>query len=116
MRILADQNISHRLISKLSDLDFIITQVRLLGLENASDKEIWEYAKQNDFVILTFDADFYEFSLIWGHPPKIIWIRTGNQTTLQIAALLREHFHTLSDFHKDKELACLEIITPARED
>ena len=41
-----------------------------MGLENSSDKQIWEYAKEHDFTIVTFDGDFYDFSLVWGHPPK----------------------------------------------
>ena len=77
MRLLLDQNISFRLVSKLEH-DFPGTcQVKSLRLANSTDKEIWEYAKIHDFIILTFDADFYDFSVVWGHPPKIIWLRTG---------------------------------------
>ena len=47
--------------------------------------EIWEYAKNNNFCIVTFDADFVDIATIKGHPPKIIWLRTGNMTTENIA-------------------------------
>ncbi len=113
MRILADQNISHRLVTRLEDLKIEFSQVRLLGLEDSTDREIWEYARDNDYSILTFDADFYDFSLVWGHPPKIIWIRTGNQTTAQVEKVLRAHDNTIQEFHSDPELACLEIVTAA---
>ena len=110
MKLLFDQNISHRLISYIKDIYPQARQVREIGLENASDKQIWEYAKENDFSIVTFDGDFYDFSLIWGHPPKIIWIRTYNQTTKNIEEILRKHVITFIDFQNDNHLACLEII------
>jgi predicted nuclease of predicted toxin-antitoxin system len=83
MKLLFDQNISHRLINRIQDILSHSHQVRELNLENATDKEIWEYAKENGFTIVTFDANFYDFSIVWGHPPKIIWIRTLQQIRLK---------------------------------
>jgi len=110
MKLLFDQNISHRLLNHIQDILPESKQVRELGLENYSDKQIWEYAKENDYIIVTFDADFYDFSLVWGHPPKIIWIRTYNQTTKNIVEILRKYMITMQEFLKDTDLACLEII------
>jgi predicted nuclease of predicted toxin-antitoxin system len=111
MKLLFDQNISHRLLKLIADILTEAEQVRTLGIENYTDKQIWEYAKENGFTIVTFDGDFYDFSLVWGHPPKIIWIRTHNQTTKKVEAILRKHIKTLKDFHFDNDLACLEIIS-----
>jgi len=110
MKLLFDQNISYRLLNRIQDVLPEAKQVRELGLENYSDKQIWEFAKENDYIIVSFDADFYDFSLVWGHPPKIIWIRTFNQTTKNIEELLRKYMNTMQEFLQDKELACLEII------
>ncbi|MBL1281099.1 MAG: DUF5615 family PIN-like protein [Fluviicola sp.] len=110
MKILFDQNISFRLIKRISDIFPEAKQVRSLGLENSSDKEIWNFANENAYTIITFDADFYNFSLIWGHPPKIVWIRTGNKTSAEIESILRNHEKNIECFISDKELACLEII------
>ena len=66
MNILFDQNISFRIIPLIQDIFPKAKQVRQLDLENESDKQIWEYAKQHDFIIVTFDSDFYDFSLVWG--------------------------------------------------
>ncbi len=110
MKLLFDQNISHRLIPKIKDILPESIQIRQLGLENFSDKQIWEYAKRHDFTIVSFDVDFYNFSLVWGHPPKIIWIRTTNQTTNNLDIILRKHFASFKEFQEDTELACLEII------
>lgn len=114
MKLLFDQNISHRLINLIQDILPEAKQVRELGLENLSDRLIWEYAKENGYEIVTFDGDFYDFSLVWGHPPKIIWIRTYNQTTQNVAAILRKHIITSSEFQKNNDLACLEIIDTSK--
>lgn len=110
MKLLFDQNISHRILNHIRDILPEAKQVRDLGLENNSDKHIWEYAKKSDFLIVTFDGDFYDFSLVWGHPPKIIWIRTYNQTTKNVEEILRKYIDKIQDFKNDNDLACLEII------
>lgn len=111
MKLLFDQNISFRLVKRISDIFPEVKQVRGLGLENSTDQEIWSYCKENGYTIITFDADFYDFSVVWGHPPKIVWIRTGNKTTNEIESILRKHEQNIEAFISDKELACLEIIT-----
>ena len=109
MKLLIDQNISRKIISNIRNNYPNSAHVVDLGLENSTDKLIWEYARDNDFMIVTFDADFYNFSVVWGFPPKIIWIRTYNQTTLFIEQLLVNHYSTVKDFSKDENLSCLEI-------
>lgn len=112
MKLLLDQNISFRLIKKISSVYKEVQQVRLLELENASDLDIWRYAKENNFAIVTFDVDFSDFASIYGHPPKIIWLRTGNKTTQSIAELLITNFEIITEFlntEKYAEIACLEI-------
>jgi len=109
VKLLFDQNISHRTI-KLLGADFsACDQIRRLKLENKSDKEIWTFAGQNNFVVVTFDADFYEFSNLYGHPPKIIWLRFGNNTTSGIAQVLKEKKQIINDFLEQSEFSCLEI-------
>ena len=110
MKLLFDQNISFKIVKKVDSYFSRSEQVRSLGLENKSDKEIWEYAKTNEYIIVSFDSDFYDFSIIWGTPPKIIWLRTTDQRTGAIVSLLKNHSQTIADFIKDENLACLEII------
>jgi predicted nuclease of predicted toxin-antitoxin system len=110
MRLLFDQNISHRIISQIVDIFPEAKQVRELGIENFSDRSIWEFAKEKEYTIVTFDGDFYDLSLVYGHPPKIIWLRCLNQTTKNIEVILRK-FHTeIEIFFLEDDLACFEII------
>jgi predicted nuclease of predicted toxin-antitoxin system len=63
-------------------------QVRDLGLEGKRDKEIWEFARSEGFVIVTFDSDFYDMVTLYGHPPKIIWLRMGNTSSQNLVSIL----------------------------
>ena len=70
---------------------------------------IWEYAKENDFIILTKDSDFNDIAVMKGHPPKIIWIQRGNCSTDDIINLIIENHRTIIDFTDDKENSILII-------
>jgi len=79
---------------------------------DCDDFEIWEYARNNDYSIVTFDSDYYDISVISGHPPKVIWIRTGNLTTKEIAQLLINKKESIERFLESddfKDISCLEI-------
>lgn len=52
--------------------------LKTLALTNTDDGIIWEYAKANDFVIVSKDSDFYQRSLLYSHPPKFVYLRIGN--------------------------------------
>ena len=108
MKLLFDQNISFRLVRKIIDVFPDSKQVRELGLEDSSDSEIFDYAKNNEFIIVTFDADFCGISVLKGFPPKIIWIRTGNIATNSIELLLKKNSNLILEFIKE-DFACLEI-------
>lgn len=109
MNLLFDQNISFKIIKKIEDLFPESKQVRILNLENKDDFFIWQYARQNNFCIVTFDSDFIDISTLKGFPPKIIWLRTGNNTTNFIADKIREHHSSINDFLLDNEAGFLEI-------
>jgi predicted nuclease of predicted toxin-antitoxin system len=109
VKLLFDQNISFRIIKILTNHFPGSVQVRELQLEGATDHEIWQYGKNNDYVIVTFDTDFYDFSSLYGHPPKIVWLRTGNTKTLYIANLLIQKEDLIKSFLEDESVSCLEI-------
>jgi predicted nuclease of predicted toxin-antitoxin system len=109
IKLLFDQNISFRILHHLPDIFLNSQQVRTVGLENAADLKIWEYARDNGFTIVTFDADFYDISLIKGHPPKIVWLQTGNSTTAEIIECILANQLNILDFINNAEQSCLEI-------
>ncbi len=74
MKLLLDENISYRILNSLASVFPGSIHVSKEGSVK-SDVEVFQYAKRNDFTILTFDEDFYDLQLIKGFPPKIIWLR-----------------------------------------
>ena len=70
--LLFDQNISPRVIDRLADVYPNSAHVFRLGMGDALDIEIWQYAHDHDYMIVTKDADFSEFGVVKGFPPKII--------------------------------------------
>ena len=112
MKLLFDANISFRIVKHLLTLYPDAKQVRELGLEKSSDKQIWNFAKENHYSIVTFDADFYDLVTLYGHPPKIIWLRHGNTSTQNLVKSFEQHFEVIKSFLTDinyKEIGCLEI-------
>lgn len=109
MKLLLDQNISYRILKKLSETYSGSSHVKIEGLINASDLEIWEYAKLHQFTIVTQDSDFNDIFLLNGFPPKILWFRTGNLKTDELAFILKNQQNDIQDFYDNNELGCLDF-------
>lgn len=107
MKLLFDQNLSPRLTQLVADLYPECLHVQDIGLRDADDSKIWEYAKQNDYIIVSKDSDFQARSLLYGSPPKFIWLRIGNCSVDMIEKLLRKHSVTIHTFSLDSEKAYL---------
>lgn len=98
MKFLLDENLSPELVGLLSETYPDMRHVRDAGLNSAPDTEVWAYASQMELTIVTKDADFHHRSFLFGSPPKVIWIRAGNCSTRQIAALLRDRREEIEVF------------------
>ena len=102
MRLLFDNNLSPRLSAAVADLYPDSVYVRALALQRAPDDDVWEYAREHGYVIVSKDSDFHQRSLVEGFPPKIVWIQRGNCTTAAIIELLRRSGRAILDFEQDE--------------
>ena len=84
-------------------------QARHAGLERASDDAIWEYARRERFTIVTLDADFSDIAALRGSPPKVVWLRCGNQPTAVVERLIRGHAALIANFAESDDTDCLEL-------
>lgn len=107
MKLLFDHNLSPRLVSRLADLYPDSNHLFNLNLDTAEDYFVWQYARNNNFTIVTKDSDFSELSLLLGFPPKVIWIRIGNCTTKNIESLIRSNAQEIDDFYRESNLGIL---------
>jgi len=89
LKLLFDENLSSRLVGALADQFPDSSHVSLVGLASATDQEIWAYAREHGFTVISKDDDFRSLSLVNGTPPKVIWLRIGNASTAGIEAFIR---------------------------
>jgi predicted nuclease of predicted toxin-antitoxin system len=112
MKILLDANLSWRLVNQLKTYFEIILHVdTIIGLSNpAKDSEIWNYAKKENLIIISNDDDFYKLSVLNGFPPKVVIIRTGNQSNIYILNLLIKYKDEIQQLYNSNDYGILEII------
>lgn len=109
MKLLLDENLSRRIVPMLQSDYPNSSQVALLKLEAASDREIWQYSKEHDFVIVTRDSDFHELCTLYGSPPKLIWLKTGNQSKVTTLRILLERKNEITAVLLQSGKSCIEV-------
>ena len=80
-----------------------------VGLTACSDREVWEFAKREGFVLVSADSDFYELATTVGPPPKVVWLRNWKHPTKDAEELLRREAVRITDFAADPELSVLVL-------
>lgn len=109
MKLFFDENLSPTLTSRLSDTFPGSLHVRDIGMKATVDSVVWDYAKDNELMIVSKDADMHDLSLVRGNPPKVIWLRLGNCSTSQVENLLRQNFELIKIFYVDETLSLLAL-------
>lgn len=109
MKLLFDENLSHKLVWLLADLFPDSVHVRDVGLKAADDPLVWEYARDNDLMLVSKDSDMHQRSFVFGAPPKVVWTRLGNCSTADVEKLLRKHFAVIKTFYEDPSASFLSL-------
>ncbi len=109
MRLLFDQNLSPKLAEYFNRSFAGSEHLQNLNLNKSSDTLVWEFAKSNEFTIVTKDSDFNNLVSFFGFPPKVIWIRRGNCSTTDIIKLIEHNFDKISAFINDNINGILTI-------
>ena len=107
MKLLFDANLAPKL-AQLENMFPGSVHVEMIGL-GATDTEIWSYAKAHGFAIVSKDSDFEQRALVFGAPPKVIWIRLGNCRTGVVESLLRQRFDDIIGFEADSHESILAL-------
>jgi predicted nuclease of predicted toxin-antitoxin system len=79
VNLLLDENLSPRLVSRITALGAFATHIAHLGRAGASDADLWEYAFRTDAVVATINAgDFLILARgVELHPGLIVLRRSG---------------------------------------
>ena len=73
--VLIDENLPAGLVGILGVAGVHATS---LGAQ-PTDEALWLHARQENLVVFTRDADFFNKLVIHGPPPKVVWLRTGTR-------------------------------------
>lgn len=109
MKLLLDENLSDKVVPEILDLYPGSTHVKSHSLIHSDDIVIWAFAQQHGFAIVSKDADFHQRSLVFGHPPKLVFLRAGNCPTSRITELLRSNYVLMSAFEADPDASVLVL-------
>lgn len=110
MKLLLDANISWRLSTKLKLHFEDCLHVDFISLPTpAKDIDIWNYALVQHLIIVTNDEDYLDFSNFKGFPPKIILLKTGNQSNVFIESLLIKHKLDIEALYNSEDYGIIEL-------
>ena len=112
MKLLFDENLSPKLVSLLAAEFPNSTHIELLDRRGAKDSYIWDYARENGFIIVSKDNDFRQRSFLEGPPPKVIWLSVGNAGTAIIKALLQSNQTLVGNFSNNPNQGLLVLEPP----
>jgi predicted nuclease of predicted toxin-antitoxin system len=113
VKLLFDQNLSRFLVRRLAKEYPESAHVVEVSLDTASDRIIWEYAAERDFVIVSKDSDFRQLAFLFGPPPKVVWLQVGNASTRAIEDVLRIHQGDVEAFGELAEESMLVLASRA---
>lgn len=88
MKFLVDAQLPPALARWIDGQGHLATHVFDIGFERAKDHPIWEYALNENAVIITKDEDFADRWLLSDRPAPLIWIRRGNCSNRALLAWL----------------------------
>jgi predicted nuclease of predicted toxin-antitoxin system len=109
LKLLFDENISYKLCQRLADIFPNSKHIKAFQLEKREDILIWEFARREDFIVVTQHSDFNDISTIRGFPPYIIWLRTGNAKIMEIEKVLRQNYRNIVDIIAAGKQGVIEI-------
>jgi predicted nuclease of predicted toxin-antitoxin system len=110
VKLLLDEHLSPKLARRLQDIFPGTSQVDLLNLKGSGDQELYQYAGDHQYVMVSKDDDFYDLALSFARPPKVVILRVGNVTTSEIETILRGSVEVLNHFYQTPDTWVCEIL------
>lgn len=96
MKYLVDNQLPTALARHLSSKGIECRHVRDCGLGEASDREIWRHAVENDEVVVSKDEDFVYLATT-SPGARLVWVRLGNCRKAQLLATFDRLFARIED-------------------
>ncbi len=72
-------------------------------MSQAGDREIWEFARNEGFVVVSKDSNFRQLAVLDGPPPEFVWVRLGNCSVADTERVLSSRREELEGFEAGPE-------------
>lgn len=95
MQFLVDAQLPPALARYLSSVGEQASHLVDVGLLYAPDSEIWDFALQHHYIIITKDDDFQFRASVTPLSPSIIWVRVGNCSKQRLIDLFKTHWEAI---------------------
>jgi predicted nuclease of predicted toxin-antitoxin system len=102
IRLLLDENLSEAILRSISTTYPGSAHVRLALRPGASDEEVWAFARDHGFELVTRDEDFERLSAMRDAPPKVVWLALHNAINAEVASALRQAESSIDRFVNDE--------------
>jgi predicted nuclease of predicted toxin-antitoxin system len=109
VKLLFDHHLSPTLVDRLADLFPDSEHVWNVKLHAVPDTDVWLYAREHDYTIVSKDADFSEVSMELGYPPKLIWLQIDNLSTDEIEQIIRSRYSKIVTLPEATDRAILVL-------
>jgi predicted nuclease of predicted toxin-antitoxin system len=86
MKYLIDNQLPVALVRQLRAHGLESNHVAEFGMDQGSDRAIWQYAADNGFAIVSKDEDFLHLAGADPAGPPFIWVRLGNCRKAELLA------------------------------
>ena len=98
MKFLVDAQLPRLLVSRLRDLGFEAIHTLDLPLGNATpDSFINELSIQEEYIVITKDADFVNSFLLHNKPYKLLLVSTGNIRNKELETLFLANIEKIAE-------------------
>ena len=86
MTFLIDNQLPPRLAQYLTLAGYQSIHVSTVGIDSSDDRTVREYARANQFVVISKDLDFVNLTNQDPIGPPLVWVRLGNCRTPELFA------------------------------
>jgi len=109
MKFLIDANLPHKLALLLKNKGYnVIHTDNLRNKERTTDNEIRKIALEENYIVVTKDADFFDSHVIKKIPPKLLFVTTGNIVNQQLIRLFETYFEKIIVLFENYDLVELD--------
>lgn len=111
MKFFIDMPVSPSLAVWLSKQGHNAIHISQLGMSQAADQTVLDYASKENSIVITADLDFPRLLAIMGaHSPGIILFRGGNYTESGMKMLMERVLHAIPAEEMEKSIVVVDKI------